>query len=221
MSARQAKCSQKDELISMEFAGLRLEIFQDVYEPAEDSFMLAKHAKRVAQTLRGKHARILDMGCGCGIQALVCAKADGGSSVLGVDLNPRAVENAALNAERNLVKNAEFTESDLFSNVDGKFDLIIFNPPYLPTSAEDKVQGKLNLAFDGGKSGRETTRKFLDRFPKHLKEDGTMLMIESSLGGIEKTISKLGKMGFGAQAVDEEKFFFERIVVIEARRRLG
>lgn len=226
----------------MEYDGLVLEIFRDVYEPAEDSFLLAKHAKKLVEEMRnrkldrenlevftrqqskrrlleaGNGPRILDVGTGCGIQALVCAQADAKNTVLGVDANPHAAENAKLNAEKNKIRNAEFRESDLFSNVRGRFDAIIFNPPYLPTSEEEKIKGKLNLAFDGGKSGRETTDKFLAQFPKYLKKDGTLLMVESSLAGIEKTIGKLEKTGFEAKIVDEEKFFFERIAVIKAKR---
>lgn len=198
----------------MRFGSLELEIFPEVYEPAEDSFLLAKYAKN----LKG---RILDMGCGCGIQSLVCAGADPKNIVLGVDLNPRAVENSRLNAEKNRIKNAVFIESDLFSDITGKFDAIIFNPPYLPTSAEERVQGKLNLAFDGGASGRKVTGKFLAQFPGFLKKRGALLMIESSLAGIEKTMRKLQDSGFEAKILGEEKFFFEKIAVIGAKRRRG
>jgi release factor glutamine methyltransferase len=197
----------------MEYEGLQLEVFPEVYEPAEDSFLLAKCAKE----LRG---RILDMGCGCGIQGLACARADPANRVLGVDLNPRAVENAKLNAKRNGIKNAEFLEGDLFSNVRGKFDAIVFNPPYLPTEREERVRGKLNLAFDGGKNGRKVTDRFLKEFPAFLKKRGTLLMIESSLAGIEKTVGILGKRGFSAKVLGEEKFFFERIVAIGAQRTM-
>lgn len=195
----------------MESGGLDLEIFPDVYEPAEDSFLLAKYAAK----LKG---RILDVGCGSGIQSLVCAKADPENTVLGVDRNPSAVKNARLNAKKNGIKNAVFMESDLFSKVQGKFDAIVFNPPYLPTDGGEKLKGNLNLAFDGGKSGRETTDRFLSAFSGHLEAGGTLLMVESSLAGIEKTVSKLEKLGFKTKILGEEKFFFEKIVVLEAKR---
>lgn len=206
----------------MEVFDLNLEVFREVYEPAEDSFLLAKYA----QTLRGK---VLEIGCGCGIASLVCAKANAENEVLGVDLNPAAVENSRLNAKRNGIKNAEFRESDLFSNVrikaisgnnddaeNEKFDGIMFNPPYLPTSENERMNGKLNLAFDGGKNGRKITNRFLNEFPQFMKKDGTLLMIESSLAGIEKTITKLEKARFRVEILEEEKFFFERIVALRA-----
>ncbi len=197
--------------MSLEYSGLELDIFPEVYEPAEDSFLLAKYAKWLG-------GRILEIGCGSGIVSLVCAQTEG-NSVLGVDLNPKAVENSRLNAKKNGIANAEFAEGGLFSAVPGKkFDAIVFNPPYLPTSGEEKVRGKLNLAFDGGKTGRKVTDRFISQFPEFLKEKGTLLMIESSLSGIEKTVKKLEKLGFRAEILEEEKFFFEKIAVIQARK---
>ncbi len=195
------------------FEGLELLVHGGVYEPAEDSFLLAKYARE----LRG---RILDLGCGCGIQSLVCARADQDNQVIGVDANPDAVWNSIENAQRNGLENAIFLESSLFSTVENeKFDAIIFNPPYLPTSEEEKVAGNLNLAFDGGPDGRKVTDAFLLEFPDYLARNGTLLMIESSLAGIEKTMEKLGGLGFEARILEEEKFFFERIVAIRAQRK--
>ncbi|VVB97998.1 Uncharacterised protein [uncultured archaeon] len=94
----------------------------------------------------------------------------------------------------------------------------MFNPPYLPTTEEERVQGKLNLAFDGGRNGREVTDRFLAQFPEFLKRYGTLLMIESSLAGIEKTVARLGNLGFMVKILEEEKFFFEKIAVISAKR---
>ncbi|MFA5077599.1 MAG: HemK2/MTQ2 family protein methyltransferase [Candidatus Micrarchaeia archaeon] len=195
-------------------AGLKLDVGEEVYEPAEDSFLLARHA----ELLRG---RILDMGCGCGIQALACAKACAENLVVGVDINPRAVENSRANAEKNGAGNAEFLVSDLFSNVKGKFDAIVFNPPYLPTARSERLEGNANAAFDGGKDGRKVTDRFIREFPKYLKPGGKVLLVESSLAGIEKTLGKLRNAGFDAKVVDEERFFFEKIVVIEAGAPAG
>lgn len=194
----------------MKICELEIDVDKEVYEPAEDSFLLAKWVGK----LKGK---VLDVGCGCGLLALVCAKQNPNNEVLGVDLNPKAIENSVHNAEKNKIFNVRFLNSDLFSKVKEKFDGIIFNPPYLPTSKKEKVRGKLNLAFDGGKSGRKITDRFLVSLSAHLKKSGKLIMVESSLAGIEKTIAKLRKLGFDAKIIDEKKFFFERIVVIEAK----
>lgn len=168
--------------------GLNLWIFDSVYEPAEDSYLLAKYVEKYA---KGK--TILDVGTGCGIQAIIAAK-NGAKKVVGIDKNPDAIENARLNAKQNNA-NCEFFLSDLFSNVNEKFDLIIFNPPYLPTTHEEKIKGPLNLAFDGGVTGRETLELFLKQYKNYLNENGFALVLESSLSGIEGNVLEEIKIG--------------------------
>ena len=110
----------------LNFMGLRLDVFKDVYTPQEDSFLLAKHT----HSLEGN---ILELGTGCGLSAILNASRNPSNYVLGVDLNHSAVQNAAYNARHNLIKNAYFQHSDLFSKVSNvRFDSILFNPPYLP-----------------------------------------------------------------------------------------
>ena len=90
-----------------------------IYEPAEDSFLLAEEVKRYC---KGK--KFLDMGAGSGIQSQTAMK-NKAKSALGVDIN----EESSLIFEKMRIP---FILSDLFSNVKGKFDLIVFNPPYFP-----------------------------------------------------------------------------------------
>ncbi|MBU0586591.1 methyltransferase [Candidatus Micrarchaeota archaeon] len=194
----------------MEFENIKLEIFPEVYEPAEDSFLLAKYAK----TLNGD---VLEIGCGCGIASLACAKSNSKNSVLGVDINPKAVSNSAHNAALNKIKNALFIQSNLFSNVNGKFDAIMFNPPYLPTTKKEKLKDNLNYAFDGGKTGRETTDIFISSVKSFLKPHGVVLQVESSLAGIEKTMNRFSSLGFKTKILEQEKFFFEKLAIISAK----
>src|SRR3989344_2491806 len=97
-----------------------------MYTPAEDSYLIEKYVKEFA---RGK---ILEIGCGSGI--LLEAALKKSKDVIGVDIEE---ESLAYCKEKGLnVKN-----SNLFSNVKGKFDFIIFNPPYLP---EDELDSSLS-----------------------------------------------------------------------------
>jgi len=193
----------------MKYAGLVLEIPDSVYEPAEDSFLLAKHAAK----LKG---RVLEIGCGSGIAVLNNAKNNPQNEVVGVDINPDAVKCAKENAKRNKLKNAKFFKSDLFSAIapSEKFDAILFNPPYLPTSKDERVSGKLNSAFDGGKSGRRVLDRFLRAFPKFLKPHGVVLLIHSSLNNPEKTERILKEKGFKTEILETESFFFEKICLM-------
>ncbi|MFH1261515.1 MAG: HemK2/MTQ2 family protein methyltransferase [Candidatus Micrarchaeota archaeon] len=190
-----------------------------VYEPAEDSFMLAKGAAE----LKGK---ILEIGCGSGIVSLSNARQNPGNHVLGVDINPDAVECASQNAGQNKIKNAEFMEGDLFSAIahsdridkKTKFDAILFNPPYLPTDREDRVKGKLNHAFDGGDDGRKVLDRFLGEFDAYLKSGGTLFLVQSSLNNPEKTKSILAIMGYKLEITEQQDFFFEKLYLFKVRK---
>ncbi|HII53672.1 methyltransferase [Candidatus Micrarchaeota archaeon CG08_land_8_20_14_0_20_49_17] len=191
-----------------------------VYKPADDSELLAGEAVNCVKENNCK--AILDMGTGSGIIALTCAKANPKAKVIGVDINSTAVDCAKNNAELNLVKNCEFFVSDLFSGKkvfkNKKFDLIMFNPPYLPTSNDEKIKGNLNFAFDGGASGREIIDRFLKEFDKYLAPGGILLMVDSSLDGTGKTINRLKKKGFNVEIIASKSFFFERLSIIQATR---
>jgi len=185
-----------------------------VYEPAEDSELLMENLVDV------KNKLVLDVGTGTGIQAINAVK-KGAKIVVGVDINPYAIEIARENALLNnleLNKKIFFFESDLFENVEGKFDVILFNAPYLPTSEEEKIEGWLNYAFDGGKTGREVLDKFIEEVGDYLKENGIIQILQSSLTGEEETIKMLNKHDFKAEKTAYKMFPFEELQVITAWR---
>lgn len=189
-----------------------LSFCETVYPPAEDSVLLAKEASK----LKGK---ILEIGCGSGICSIAAAAASPKNQIIGVDINPAAVSCSKKNANANNAKNCTFYVSDLFSNVPKgeKFDYILFNPPYLPTADEEKLKDALeNAAYDGGKSGMRVIAKFLREAPAFLKKNGKILIVATSLGNVDGKIAKIGeKMGFESKEISCEKFFFEKIGVLE------
>jgi len=192
----------------MDFRGIRLTVPADVYEPAEDSFMLAD----AAASLRGS---ILEIGCGSGIASLACARADARNEVLGVDVNPSAVACANDNAKSNHITNARFIESDLFQGVPKRrFDAIMFNPPYLPTKKEERLGGEINSAYDGGKDGRVVLDRFLEGFDDFMKPSATLLLVQSSLNAPDKTKDKLASLGYEVGIAAEERFFFEKLLLL-------
>ncbi|MEW6328848.1 MAG: HemK2/MTQ2 family protein methyltransferase [Candidatus Micrarchaeota archaeon] len=193
--------------------GIRLSVFPDVYEPAEDSLLLAKYSSRA----RG---RILDMGTGCGIQALAAAKSGSATDITGADISARAVENAEQNANSNGAR-CDFLVSDLFEKISGTFDTIIFNPPYLPTSRDELTCAPLDLAWNGGEDGRRVIDRFLDSFPPSLAREGKLFLLHSSLADTEKTIRLLAQKNFRARILEEMNVGFETLSVIEAMRVPG
>lgn len=197
------------------FNGLELVVFPGVYPPHEDSFLLSRAVLRFAR------GRFLDLGCGTGLQGLAASLNKNVDEIFFVDVSEAAIANSQFNATFNrLSKPNAFLQSDLFSGLGKeKFDCIAFNPPYLPTAAGEKISGSLNSAFDGGKSGRKVTDRFLRQFPFHLNAGGIILMVDSSLAQYQKTIRYLKSRGFMVEKVGSQRFFFEEVVVIKASRK--
>lgn len=198
----------------IQWHNITLDVPQGVYGPREDSFLLAGAVKKFAR------GRVLDMGTGSGISGIAAAKREGVKEVVCADISEAALRAARANAKTNgAAKKIKFTKSDLFSSFGPgeKFDTIAFNPPYLPTEPGEKKFSDSH-AWDGGKTGRKIIDKFLAQFPAHLAPGGTLLLLSSSLSGDEKTLRTLKQMGFAAETVSSESFFFEKISVVKAQK---
>ncbi len=176
-----------------------------VYEPSEDSFLLAEAA---LAEIKGRE-RILEVGCGSGIISAVI-KASTKAIVAGIDINPHAAACTRLNGVEAII-------GDLLSCIKGKFDLIIFNPPYLPT-LEGTKKDWIDVALDGGHDGREIIFRFLEEAGSRLAENGWILMVVSSLTGIEEVKSKMESMGYCVEGKGQERFMFEQLAVLSGTK---
>lgn len=178
--------------------------------------LLAHH---VAYLCKERGGRVLDMGTGTGIQAIIAAKY--AEKVVGIDVNERALEVAMENARLNEVsERCEFRKGNLFSPLkkEERFDLIIFNPPYLPTSKEEVTAGILDAAWNGGPDGRRVIDPFIEQFDRYLNDDGALLLLHCHLADTERTIDMLRKKGFDVRVLEEVEVFPERLSVIYAQR---
>jgi release factor glutamine methyltransferase len=187
-------------------------IYENIYEPAEDSFLFAENL----DVQEG--AQVLDVGTGCGMLGILAAEK--AASVVAVDLNPYAIscakENSALNNVRSKI---DFIQTDLFTALTTKatFDLIIFNAPYLP-SEESEADSWIGRSWAGGANGRQVIDRFITEAPMHLKPNGRVLLMQSTLTNIEETIHKFGKCNLKASIKAERKLpFFETLTLIEAK----
>ncbi len=179
----------------------------DVYEPAEDSYLLEKFVRVHAR------GRVLEIGTGSGILAVEAAKSIKVKSVLAVDINSKAVEAVLEWKEKEHLKKLKVLESDLFGSVDDKFETIIFNPPYLP---QDYVAGKkiVDPALYGGDKGWEVSLKFLDEMGEYLTNDGKVLFLFSSHTNKEKIDQALEKNLYDFEELAAEKCgMYEKLYV--------
>jgi release factor glutamine methyltransferase len=158
-----------------EFMGLTFKVTEDVLIPRQDTEILVEEALKVAE---GKD--ILDLCTGSGCIIISLSKLARIKSGTGVDISPKALAVARQNA-RNLKADVTFIESDMYSRVTGKYDIIISNPPYIPTRditglMEEVKDYEPILALDGKEDGLHFYRVIINGLNRFLKEDGYVFL---------------------------------------------
>ncbi|BFI73113.1 release factor glutamine methyltransferase [Nanoarchaeota archaeon] len=198
----------------------------ECYPPKEDSFLLNDHIKDFA-----KNKVVLDMGCGSGIQGLEAYKYT--RFVFFSDISSECIKIAKMNFYINYMNPNEDIEklynnidkinlpvkfyiSDLFSNISDKFDLILFNPPYLPDIEYE--EGKVRKWVSGGKNGYETIDKFLYQSISRLNRFGEILLIMSSINNPQYILNKYSNY-FYYNIIDSVHIFFEDLYLIHLKRK--
>jgi release factor glutamine methyltransferase len=166
-----------------------------MYEPREDSFLIKRHIKEFCKS----KSTILDIGTGSGILAIEGSKHV--KQVIAVDIDPKTISQIR---KLHLPKNIKILQSNLFSRIKKqKFDLIVFNPPYIPT---EKIK---YTDLDGGKNGTEVIEPFLKDAKQFLKPSGKILLLTSSLTKDIESLFKEYKYSY--KMIDKEKFAFEEL----------
>ena len=167
-----------------------------IYEPKEDSFLLQKYVKRYA------NGKVLDVGTGSGIQAITALEKT--KDVLATDINKESIKHVKQ-------KGVKGIESNLFDKIKERFDLIIFNPPYLPRDErEDKISA---YSTTGGRKGYELLIKFISNLKNHLKKDGKALIVFSNLTNKDKIDSIIKKNNLNHKCLETKKIDFEELYV--------
>ena len=172
-----------------------------IYEPAEDSYLLSETLEKEVPSLLEENAelKVLEVGVGSGVQLKtllhIGVKKE---NILGCDINPDAILHC---------KNLGFNiiESDLFSEIEGKFDLIIFNPPYLPKEKGEDEESQ--LATTSGVKGSKLINKFLKKAGSFLTPNGEILLLIS-------TFTKgINWRDYQKEILTGKKIFFEGLEV--------
>ncbi len=172
----------------------------EVYPPSEDSILFIESL----EVSEGE--RVLEIGCGSGVVSIHCAR--NGCVVTSGDINPKAVELTRKNAELNGV-DIDVRETDVYSNIDGRFDTILFNLPYLPVDED----GLLAKSWSGGPDGLGPLPELLDGAPDHLNPNGRVVVVVSSLMDTPALWDLID--GRRYEVIGELKLFFEKLSVLE------
>jgi len=194
----------------MELFGLEIST-RNVYTPREDSFLMSKVLLKEVEGCRD----VLELGTGSGILSLLASRK--AEKVVGLDIDSEAVETARKNAEGNNIDNVDFLTSDLFENVEGRFDLVAFNPPSLPGDGDEKDLENSERWY-GGEDGRNVLRSFFDAVEEYLNRDGYILTLVYSSTGLEEVKNMIQKNCFEMEFLEERKVPWETLYVFKAKR---
>lgn len=161
-----------------------------VFSPISDSWMLAE---AIARQPIGPGSEVLDVCTGSGVLALAAAST--GADVTAIDVSRRAVLTARLNARRNGLR-IRALRGRSFEPVAGRrFDLIVSNPPYVPSEREGLPTRGASRAWEAGSDGRAVLDELCDRAPGHLRPGGALMVVHSSLIGEERTVEHFQRVG--------------------------
>jgi release factor glutamine methyltransferase len=189
-----------------EFWSLPLAVDARVLIPRRDTETLVEVA--LAALARGRAARVADIATGSGAVALALAKERPEAVVVATDVSPDALAVARANAARHaLDARVAFKEGDLAGPLDGAFDLIVSNPPYVPSGTiaglAPEVRREPRLALDGGADGLDLVRRLVPAAVAHLAE-GATLAIEHGFDQGEAVRALLSAAGLDAVATQAD-----------------
>lgn len=196
------------------FMGDYYKVTKEVLIPRDETELVVTKAIDIINQYGLKS--VLDIGSGSGCIACSLAK-NGGVDVVSVDVSKTALEIAKENAKRLNLKNVEFLESDLFENVDkakiDRFDMIISNPPYIPTGTElqKEVTFEPKLALFAEGDGTGFYKKIIENSKKYLKTNG-FIIFELGINQSEIVKSYFEKCGFKNITIEKDFAGIDRII---------
>lgn len=194
-----------------EFMGLSFYVNEHVLIPRQDTEVLVEETAKFLKD--GMSFLDLCTGSGCILLSLLHLRA--GAEGTGADLSPEALKVAAQNRERLGVK-AELIESDLFDKIEGAFDVIVSNPPYIKREEIETLMDEVRLhepymALDGHEDGLYFYRKIAEEAPKHLRAGGGLFLeIGWDQGGSVSEL--LREQGFSDVKVVKDLAGLDRVV---------
>ncbi|MCM8783819.1 MAG: peptide chain release factor N(5)-glutamine methyltransferase [Candidatus Omnitrophica bacterium] len=167
-----------------EFYGLNFIVFPGVFIPRCDTEILVEAVIKIVEFSQKRILRLLDIGTGSGCISISLAKKISNVWITATDISLEALEVAKSNALfNNVSEKIEFIQSDIFDNLRFSYscyDIIVSNPPYIPTSEinclQEEVKFEPRIALDGGENGLFYIRKIISESPHYLSPDGILIM---------------------------------------------
>lgn len=195
---------------TQEFMGLEFDVNEHVLIPRQDTECLVE---RVMQYANGK--KILDVCTGSGCIIISLTKYCSLKSATALDISTNALEVAVRNAKK-LEAEVNFIQSDLFSQIKEKYDIIVSNPPYIPTKVIEGLMEEVRehepmLALDGKEDGLYFYREITSKAQQYLNPDG-MLFFEIGHDQAEAVANLLKEYGFDQVTVEKDLAGLDRIV---------
>lgn len=194
-----------------EFYGLAFYVNENVLIPRPETEILIELFEKKTPS---KTIRVCDVGTGSGAISVTLKKTFPDLHMTAVDISPDALWIAKMNAQMHRV-DIEFVESDLLSKVEGAFDVIVANLPYVPTgdipTLSKDVQFEPKLALDSGEDGLDHYRKLLPQAHQKLTTGG-FILIEYGIDQTEKLKTLLQSAGFSSIEVRKDFAGIDRII---------
>lgn len=193
-----------------EFMGLNFKVSKDVLIPRQDTEVLVQEIMKVSE---GKD--VLDMCTGSGCIIISLDRLGSINSGTGVDISEAALKIARQNA-RELQANVKFIQSNLFERVEDKFDIVVSNPPYIPTDdilelMEEVKNHEPVLALDGEEDGLYFYREITNKLKNYLKQSG-YVFFEIGYNQGEDVSQLLKEQGFQNIKVIKDLAGLDRVV---------
>ncbi|MDW7668288.1 MAG: peptide chain release factor N(5)-glutamine methyltransferase [Bacillota bacterium] len=209
---------------NQEFMGINFYLDEDVLIPRPDTEVLVENAIKIAKSdyFSHKNIKALDIGTGSGAIAVSFGYYCRDAEVLGVDINPKAVEIARKNVKENKLDNVNIIKGDLFMEKfdfpNEKYDIIMSNPPYIKSEDIKKLQLEVSQyepknALDGGDSGLKFHSQILKIIPNYLN-DKSVLIMEIGWDQAKEVVDIMRKIkGFKKVEVRKDIAKKDRIVI--------
>lgn len=207
-------------MVTLNFKEYSLDIPSRVYIPSEDTDLLLNVLEEEIIKRNKTFKKAIEIGAGNAFLSLEIY--DNVNQLYSTDINPIVIDYLLNVKDKYNLEKMKVIYSNLFDSIEEneKFDLIVFNPPYVPTEDLEKEDDSINgydLAVNGGKDGREIINYFLEKLPNHLEREGVCYLLVSSLNNPVEIIENLKLKKLNAEIVSSQKLFFEELFVLRIK----